>query len=175
MKWPAIFQHFRKIRGCLPLRSLSHALGQRTRFLRVIAFDCTAEQVDLLISAGVDDEVHETSLDLRPLAAHLTRQTMGVLLKSLMEDTDNNEPPVATRPRLVRKSVAVMASPITCAGRSRRPTTGRMRQPLVRGGNASQISSAVFWPSTDSALRESFLSPLSAALKATTKLDFPLP
>ena len=70
---------------------------------------------------------------------------------------------------------ASMASPTTWAGRSRRPTTGRMRQPLVCGGKASQMVEAVSSPRTDAADCLSEELPLKSALSATTRLDLPLP
>ena len=50
----------------------------------MIALDGPTEEVYLLVSGGIDDEVHEPALDLGPLIAHLSRQPVGVLFECLM-------------------------------------------------------------------------------------------
>ena len=63
----------------------------------MIALDGPTEEVYLLVSGGIDDEVHEPALDLGPLIAHLSRQPVRVLFECLMEDSDDNHTPAATR------------------------------------------------------------------------------
>ena len=70
---------------------------------------------------------------------------------------------------------AFMASPTTWAGRSRRPMTGRTRQPLLRGGKASHTTDAVSSPRAEAADRLSAALPFRRAPSATARLDFPLP
>ena len=67
-----------------------------------------------------------------------------------------------------------MASPTTCAGSSRLPTTGKMRHPSALGGKASQRASVVSTPRRWDV--PSFLElPFNAALSAITRLDLPVP
>ena len=63
----------------------------------MVTLDCPTEEVDLLVSGGIDGEVHEPALDLGPLVAHLSRQSVRVLFECLMEDADDNQPPAAAR------------------------------------------------------------------------------
>ena len=70
---------------------------------------------------------------------------------------------------------ASIAWPTTLAGRSRRPTTGRTCQPLLRGGKASQTTDAVSSPRAISADCLSAVLPFRRAPRATARLDFPLP
>ena len=39
----------------------------------MVALDRSAEKVNLLVSSGVNNKVHEPALDLGPLVAHLPR------------------------------------------------------------------------------------------------------
>ena len=63
----------------------------------MIALDSATKEINLLIPTNVDSEVYKPALNLRPFVAHLTCQTMGVLFKRLVEDTDDNESLIATR------------------------------------------------------------------------------
>ena len=61
----------------------------------MIALDGAGDQVDLFFASGVDDEVNETPLDLRPLVTHLVREAVGVFFECLMQHADNKKPPLA--------------------------------------------------------------------------------
>ena len=59
--------------------------------------DRPAEQVELLVADGIDGQVDEPALNLGPLLTHVAREAVRVLVECLMEDTHDNQPPIAAR------------------------------------------------------------------------------
>ena len=94
MKRPAAFQAMRQAR--VPACQCGYIFGQSARLMRcVIALYGPGQKVNLFIPANVDGEVHKPALYLGPFVTPLTRQTMGVLLKCLVQNTDKDQPPLA--------------------------------------------------------------------------------
>ena len=72
--------------------NLATARGQRAGLPRaMIALDCAGDQVDLFFTGGVDDEINETALNLRPFVAHFVRQAVRIFLECLMQHTDEKK------------------------------------------------------------------------------------
>ena len=63
----------------------------------MIALNRAGNQVNLLFTCRVDDEVNEPSLNLRPLITHLVRQAMGVFLECLVQHADDEKTPLTPR------------------------------------------------------------------------------
>ena len=75
-----------------------HAFGQAPRRLGpVVALNRPAEQIELLVSGGINGEVQESALDFGPFVTHLSRQPVCVFFECLMKDADDNQSPTAAR------------------------------------------------------------------------------
>ena len=101
MKGPTLLQHLGEMRRGVSAGEGGYPLRYAARLLRVaVALDCAAQQIDLLVAAGIDGQVHIPALNLCPFVPSLPRQPVGVLLESLMEDAHDHQSVVAARGNL---------------------------------------------------------------------------
>ena len=100
MQGPAALERRDEV-GRTPLHELRDALGNAPRRLAaVLGPDRTPEQIDLLATCGVDREIDEPALNLRPLVALLAREVVPVFLEGLMKDPDDEQSTAAPRSKL---------------------------------------------------------------------------
>ena len=98
MQRPTRFQHFGEAGRRVRAGHRGYTLSRAARLLwSAVTLDGAAQQVYLLVAAGIHGEVHEPALNLRPFVPALTRQPVGVLLEGLMEDAHHDQPVVAAR------------------------------------------------------------------------------
>ena len=87
-----------QLRRCVGAGRRRHPSGNGARpFRPVVAHNCAAQQVYLLVALGIDGKVNESALNLRPFVPRLPRQSMGVLVEGLVEDAHDHQSVVATR------------------------------------------------------------------------------
>ena len=83
---------------CVGASQRRHSPRHRPRLLRsVVAHNRTAQQVYLLVAVGIDGQVDESALNLRPFVPRLSRQPIGVLVEGLVEDAHDHQSVVAAR------------------------------------------------------------------------------
>ncbi|EIM72216.1 hypothetical protein A33O_20590 [Nitratireductor aquibiodomus RA22] len=101
MQRPTVLQHAGKSLDVARAITAGEA-GNRHRnsarlFRQVITLDSPRDKVDLLFAGGIDHEIDEASLYLRPFVAHFVRQPVRIFIEGLVQDTDNQQSAFATR------------------------------------------------------------------------------
>ena len=74
------------------------------------------EIIDLLFTGRVYGKIDEAPLDLRPFVPHLVRKPVSIILESLVQDADDNEPPFAPIGHLCELLKDVNVSTVTSRG-----------------------------------------------------------
>ena len=98
MQGPAIGKLLIKVRsgsGPVALDRGGDTTGNRTDRDRRVGLDGMPDERDLLFASDIDRHVTKATLYLEPFVAHFARKPVSVVIESLVQNADDNEPAFA--------------------------------------------------------------------------------